>query len=122
MCDESESGLAKMLVVCAGSGLNTSGRGFFFPCVCLYEGGAEPLPVGMPAKTAPTISRELARIIRDSSLVEPTDAPLSRHLQAVEDRRAQGFEFYIRACALRLAEGGGGQDVGTKEANAPGWT
>lgn len=60
----------------------------------------------MPQKAAQQpISRDLARIIRDSSLLGCTDAPLSKHLQAVEDRRAQGLEFYLRACALRLEEG-----------------
>jgi len=61
----------------------------------------------MPQKAAQSISRDLVRIIRDSSLLECTDAPLSRHLQAVEDRRAQALEFYLRACALRLQEDGG---------------
>lgn len=62
----------------------------------------------MSHKAGQSISRDLARIIRDSSLLESLDAPLSRHLQAVEDRRAQGLEFYLRACALRLNEDGEG--------------
>ena len=57
----------------------------------------------MPEGTVQTISRDLGRIIRETSLVEPSDVPLSRHLQAVEDRRTQCFEFYLRACVQRLA-------------------
>ena len=58
----------------------------------------------MPEGTVQTISRDLGRIIRETSLVEPSDVPLSRHLQAVEERRTQCFEFYLRACVKRLED------------------
>lgn len=45
------------------------------------------------------------RIVRESSRLvdDEQDAPLSKHLQAVDDRKAQALEFYLRACALRLS-------------------
>lgn len=54
-----------------------------------------------PAKSLP-VSRDLARIIRESSRLEPASAPLADHVRAVEDRQTKALEFYLRACAMRL--------------------
>lgn len=58
-----------------------------------------------PSRQGHAISRQLVRIVRESSRLsdEDSDAPLSKHLQAVDDRKAQALEFYLRACAMRLA-------------------
>ncbi len=47
------------------------------------------------------LSPELAEIVRSVSQTEP-GAPLSRHLQAIDCRRAQETECFLRACAVRL--------------------
>ncbi len=54
------------------------------------------------ARQRQPISKELARIVRDGSGLQDVDAPVSKHLQAIEDRRAQALEFYLRSCAMRL--------------------
>lgn len=54
----------------------------------------------MPAKKSIPISRDLARIIKESSKLEA--GTVSEQLRAVEDRQCQALEFYLRACALRL--------------------
>ena len=54
----------------------------------------------MPGKTS-VLSRELAEIVRSVSQAEPR-GPLSKHLQAIESRRAQETECFLRACAVRL--------------------
>ena len=51
------------------------------------------------------MSRDLARIIRESSRLEDPSLPLSQHISAVETRQAKALEFYLRACALRLEQG-----------------
>ena len=56
----------------------------------------------MRAKSLP-VSRELARIIRDSSRLEGNHT-LNEHLQAVTARQAKALQFYLRACALRLEQ------------------
>jgi hypothetical protein len=48
------------------------------------------------------VSRDLARIIRESSKAEQAVA-LSEHLQALEERQCKAVEFYLRACAQRLS-------------------
>jgi hypothetical protein len=57
-----------------------------------------PPPVHFP------VSRDLVRIIRESSKLEPANATLNDHLKVVEDRQARAVEFYLRACALRLEQ------------------
>jgi hypothetical protein len=54
----------------------------------------------MPQKTS-ALSLELAEIVRSVSREDPR-APLSKHLQAIEGRRAQETECFLRACAVRL--------------------
>jgi hypothetical protein len=49
------------------------------------------------------VSRDLARIIRESSKGEQAAVSLNEHLQALEDRQCKAVEFYLRACAQRLA-------------------
>jgi hypothetical protein len=49
------------------------------------------------------VSRDLVRIIRESSRLEgPHQLTLTEHLKAVDERQAKAVEFYLRACALRL--------------------
>jgi hypothetical protein len=50
------------------------------------------------------VSRDLVRIIRESSKLDGNVTSLSEHLRAVDARQAQAVEFYLRACALRLAQ------------------
>lgn len=57
----------------------------------------------MPFTSLP-ISRDLVRIIRESSKLDETTLPLSEHLKAIDARQVQGVEFFFRACALRLAQ------------------
>lgn len=57
----------------------------------------------MPITSLP-ISRDLVRIIRESSKLEEPTQPLSEHLKAIDARQVQGVEFFFRACALRLAQ------------------
>lgn len=61
----------------------------------------------MPLKRGQPVSRDLVRIIRESSRLEPATAALDHHLNAVEGRQNQAVEFYLRACAIRL-----GHDLG----------
>ena len=51
------------------------------------------------------VSRGIVRIIRENSKLEGSQ-PLAEHLQAVEARQACAIEFYLRACAMRLSQGG----------------
>jgi hypothetical protein len=54
-------------------------------------------------KARPTpVSRDLMRIVRESSRLGGADATLSDHVSAIETRQAKAVEFYLRACALRL--------------------
>lgn len=50
------------------------------------------------------VSRELARIIRENSRLEPRGEPagLGGHVSAIEERQSKALEFYLRGCALRL--------------------
>lgn len=69
----------------------------------------------MPAKAksggGQPVSRDLARIIRESSKKQlegagcGADTTLDEHLQAIEARQIKAIEFYLRACAARLAQG-----------------
>ena len=56
-----------------------------------------------PSKRSQPVSRELARIIRDSSRLEGHHT-LNENLRAVSTRQAKALEFYLRACALRLEQ------------------
>lgn len=57
------------------------------------------------AQRVPTpVSRELVRLIRESSKLDNPQASLSEHLRAVDAKQAQAMEFYIRACVLRLEQ------------------
>lgn len=58
----------------------------------------------MPPPTSLPVSRDLVRIIRESSKLEGAGLGLSEHLRAVDARQVQALEFYFRACALRLAQ------------------
>ena len=51
------------------------------------------------------VSRDLVRIIRESSKLEGINLTLNDHMKAVDDRQASAVEFYLRACALRLDQG-----------------
>lgn len=51
------------------------------------------------------VSRDLVRIIRESSKLEQGTPTLGEHLKSIEDRQAKAVEFYLRACALRLEQG-----------------
>lgn len=59
----------------------------------------------MRGRASLPISRDLVRIVKESSRLEGTQHTLSEHLCAVNARQAQSVEFYLRACALRLAQG-----------------
>ena len=49
------------------------------------------------------MSRELVKIIRESSRLEPSEGVvLSDHMHAIGERQAKAVEFYLRGCALRL--------------------
>ena len=66
--------------------------------------GPPPPPRTMPSKRgSQPVSRDLVRIIRESSKAEG-GATLVEHLQAVEARQTKAVEFYLRACALRLSQ------------------
>lgn len=56
------------------------------------------------ARHGKSVSRELAHLVRESSRVPDPTATFSRHLQVIEERRAQSVEFYLRACAMRLEQ------------------
>jgi hypothetical protein len=62
---------------------------------------------GMPkaAHRATPVSRDLARMVRESSRLEGAGLTLNDHLAAVNARQAKGVEFYLRACAIRLEQG-----------------
>ena len=53
------------------------------------------------------VSRDLVRIIRESSKCDPSTGThsLKDHLAVVENRQNQAVEFYLRACATRLGVG-----------------
>jgi hypothetical protein len=60
----------------------------------------------MPPSSSLPVSRDLVRIIKESSKLDPASAnvSLNDHLKVVEDRQARAVEFYLRACALRLQQ------------------
>ena len=51
------------------------------------------------------VSRDLVRIVKESSRLEGPGHSLEDHLRAVDERQAKSVEFYLRACALRLDQG-----------------
>lgn len=51
------------------------------------------------------VSRDLVRIVKESSRLEGPGHSLDDHLRAVDERQAKSVEFYLRACALRLDQG-----------------
>ena len=54
-------------------------------------------------RQAVPVSRDLVKIIRDSSkLPKDSTVGLSDHLRAIDDRQSKGVEFYLRVCAMRL--------------------
>jgi hypothetical protein len=57
-----------------------------------------------PTQPVP-VSRELVRIIRQSSKLEGPNLTLNDHLSAITERQAREIEFYLRTCALRLEQG-----------------
>ena len=57
----------------------------------------------MPQKASVPVSRDLVRIIRESSRIEGGLA-LTDHLKAIDTRQTKAVEFYLRACALRLSQ------------------
>lgn len=59
----------------------------------------------MRGRASLPVSRDLVRIVKESSRLEGVDRPLSEHLRAVDARQAQSVEIYLRACALRLEQG-----------------
>jgi len=59
----------------------------------------------MQGRAPVPVSRDLVRIVKESSRLEGGQHSLNEHLQAVETRHAQSVEFYLRACALRLQRG-----------------
>lgn len=52
------------------------------------------------------VSPELADIVRSVSEAD-SRLPLARHVQIIEERRAQETECFLRACAVRLRLEGG---------------
>ena len=58
----------------------------------------------MQARQPLPVSRDLMRIVRESSRLEGAGG-VSDHVRAVEVRQAKATEFYLRACALRLEQG-----------------
>ena len=64
-----------------------------------------PPPTPPISQRAPTpVSRELVRLIRESSKLNSPQASLTEHVRAVDEKQAQAIEFYFRACALRLEQ------------------
>jgi hypothetical protein len=63
--------------------------------------GGAPL---MPSRPPMPVSRDLVRIVRESSRLEGANLTLNDHMRAVEARQAKAVEFYLRACALRLEQ------------------
>jgi len=57
----------------------------------------------MPAPSSIPVSRDLVKIIRESSRLEKTGT-LNEHLECIEKRQCQAVEMYLRACALRLGK------------------
>ena len=58
----------------------------------------------MPSRPPMPVSRDLVRIVRESSRLEGANLTLNDHMRAVEARQAKAVEFYLRACALRLEQ------------------
>jgi hypothetical protein len=58
----------------------------------------------MPSRPPMPVSRDLVRIVRESSRLEGANLSLNDHVRAVEARQAKALEFYLRACALRLEQ------------------
>ena len=52
------------------------------------------------------MSPELADIVRSVSEADPR-LPLAKHVQIIEERKAQETECFLRACAVRLRLEGG---------------
>jgi hypothetical protein len=52
------------------------------------------------------VSPELADIVRSVSEADPR-LPLAKHVQIIEERKAQETECFLRACAVRLRLEGG---------------
>lgn len=65
--------------------------------------GARVSPKKMPGGLP--VSRDLVRIVKESSRLEGPGLTLDHHVRAVEERQAKSVEFYLRACALRLEQG-----------------
>lgn len=68
---------------------------------------ARPLDPLLKMRGRPSlpVSRDLVRIVKESSRLEGGQHSLGEHLQAVDARQAQSVEFYFRACSLRLDRG-----------------
>ncbi len=49
------------------------------------------------------VSKELAAILRSTSKIDPR-ADLEMHLGAIESRRAQETECFLRTCVMRLSQ------------------
>lgn len=56
----------------------------------------------MTSVTSVPVSRDLARIIRETSRLEATGGRLNQHLHSIEQRQSKAVEFYFRSCSLRL--------------------
>jgi hypothetical protein len=59
----------------------------------------------MQGRRATPMSRDLVRIIRESSRLEGPGLSVSDHVSAIDARQAKALEFYLRACLLRLDQG-----------------
>lgn len=64
-----------------------------------------PRKKNMKRQQPTPVSRELVRIIRESSRLEGANLTLNDHLRAVDARQIKAVEFYLRACSLRLDQG-----------------
>lgn len=62
-------------------------------------------PVSSASSSSLPVSRELVRMIRNSSQLQGANHTLGEHLHVVDARQAKAVEFYLRACALRLDQG-----------------
>ena len=79
--------------------------GFFRLGLVLGWGrAAHPLCSGAMRGSSQPVSRDLVRIIRESSKLDVNVSSLTEHIRAVDSRQAQAVEFYLRACALRLQQ------------------
>ena len=58
---------------------------------------------GMPVAGSVPVSRDLVKIIRETSRMERSGT-LNEHLECIERRQCQAVEMYLRACALRLGK------------------